>query len=196
MTDITILPFSFPAVARKIVTADFDGGRYNIAHGRRHKKLTDWARQAILQVRRWLPEHMIVVVADSSFAALDLIAAVRRHVCLVTRLRLDASLFEPPPKRHASQKGRPPKKGRRLPKLSQRLEDKKTHWTDCRCHIGMAMNDASSRSRPERRSGITPDCRRRRSAGCSCAIPPTSAIRRHFSAQISMRRPTLFSDGS
>jgi hypothetical protein len=27
MTDITILPFSFPAVARKIVTADFDGGR-------------------------------------------------------------------------------------------------------------------------------------------------------------------------
>ncbi len=48
--------------------------------------------------RRW--------VADSSFAALDLIAAVRRHVCLVTRLRLDASLFEPPPKRHASRKGR------------------------------------------------------------------------------------------
>src|SRR5512137_2276510 len=27
MTDTSILPFSFPAVARKIVTADFDGGR-------------------------------------------------------------------------------------------------------------------------------------------------------------------------
>lgn len=27
MTDITILPFSFPAVARKKITADFDGGR-------------------------------------------------------------------------------------------------------------------------------------------------------------------------
>ena len=27
MNDITILPFSFPAVARKKVTADFDGGR-------------------------------------------------------------------------------------------------------------------------------------------------------------------------
>jgi hypothetical protein len=27
MTDITILPFSFPAVARKMVTAAFDGGR-------------------------------------------------------------------------------------------------------------------------------------------------------------------------
>ncbi len=125
--------------------------RYNTAHGRRHKKLTDWARQAILQVRRWLPKHMIVVVADSSFAALDLIAAVRRHVCLVTRLRLDASLFEPPPKRHASQKGRPPKKGRRLPKLSQRLEDKKTRWTrlsmpywygDERCILEIATGTA------------------------------------------------------
>ena len=103
--------------------------RYNTARGRRHKKLTDWARQAILQMRRWLPKRKIVVVADSSFAALDLIAAVRRHVCFVTRLRLDASLFEPAPKRRAGQNGRPPKKGRRLPKLSMRLEDKKTRWT-------------------------------------------------------------------
>ncbi len=103
--------------------------RYNTAHRRRHKKLTDWARQAILQVRRWVPERKIVVVADSSFAALDLIAMVRRHVCLVTRLRLDASLFEPAPERRPGQNGRPRKKGRRLPKLSELLEEKKTRWT-------------------------------------------------------------------
>jgi hypothetical protein len=73
--------------------------RYNTACRRRHKKLTDWARQAILQVRRWAPDRKIVVVADSSFAALDLIAAVRRHVCLVcgstrtsSRQRLNAVL--------------------------------------------------------------------------------------------------------
>jgi hypothetical protein len=103
--------------------------RYNTAHRRRHKKLTDWARQAILQVRRWLPKRKIVVVADSSFAALDLIAMVRRHVCLVTRLRLDASLFEPAPERRPGQNGRPPKKGCRLPKLSELIEEKKTRWT-------------------------------------------------------------------
>src|ERR1017187_6415307 len=95
--------------------------RYAAAHGRRHKKLTDWARQAILQVRRWAPKRRIVVVADSSFSALDLIAAVRRHVCLVTRLRLDANLFAPTPARRPGQLGRPPKKGRSLPKLSQTL---------------------------------------------------------------------------
>ena len=103
--------------------------RYNTAHRRRHKKLTDWARQAILQVRRWLPKRKIVVVANSSFAALDLIAMVRHHVSLVTRLRLDASLFEPQPERRPGQNGRPRKKGRRLPKLSEQLEEKKTRWT-------------------------------------------------------------------
>ena len=29
--------------------------RYHRQRGRRHKKLTDWARQMILQLRRWLP---------------------------------------------------------------------------------------------------------------------------------------------
>lgn len=101
--------------------------RYNTAHRRRHKKLTDFARQAIRQVRRWLPKRKIVVVADSSFAALDLIAIIRRHVCLVTRLRLDASLFEPAPERRPGQNGRPPKKGRRLPKLSELREEEKMH---------------------------------------------------------------------
>jgi hypothetical protein len=103
--------------------------RYHVARNHRHKKLTDWTRQAILQVRRWLPDRKIVIVADSSFAALDLIAAVRRHVCLVTRLRLDANLFAPAPKRRPGQRGRTAKKGRPLPKLSKLLENKTTRWT-------------------------------------------------------------------
>ena len=40
--------------------------------GRRHKKLTDWARQMILQLRRWLPHRPLVLVGDSSYAVLDL----------------------------------------------------------------------------------------------------------------------------
>jgi len=44
--------------------------RWSTERGRRHKKLTDWGRQMILQLRRWLPGRYLVVVADSSFAAL------------------------------------------------------------------------------------------------------------------------------
>lgn len=70
--------------------------RYNQTHNRQHKKLTDWVRQMITQVRRWLPEGSIVVVADSSFAALELLNAALKlpvPVHLVTRLRLDATLL-------------------------------------------------------------------------------------------------------
>ena len=103
--------------------------RWSEAHGKRHKTLTDRARQAILQSKRWLADRRVVVVADSSFAALELIAAVRRHVCLITRLRLDANLFEPAPERRPGKRGRPALKGRRLPKLSAVLADPHTVWT-------------------------------------------------------------------
>lgn len=72
----------------------------------------------------------MVVVADSSFAALELIAAVRRHVCLITRLRLDASLFEPAPERRPGQRGRPRLKGKQKAKLSAVLTDPATVWTE------------------------------------------------------------------
>src|SRR4029434_8603596 len=71
--------------------------RWSKAHDRRHKTLTDWARQAIRQVKRWLPDRRLIIVADASFAALDLIAAIRRQVCMITRLRIDANLFAPAP---------------------------------------------------------------------------------------------------
>lgn len=103
--------------------------RYDDSKGRPHKTLTDWARQGILQVKRWLPNRLIVIVADSSFAAIELIAAVRRHVCFVTRLRLDANLFAPAPERGPGQRGRPRKKGRKLPKLTDVLADPATVWT-------------------------------------------------------------------
>ena len=70
----------------------------------------------ILQLRRWLPNRHIVVVADSNYAALDLLhfcQSLTRPVNFVTRLRLDAALYEPPPIRLPGQIGRPRIKGRR-----------------------------------------------------------------------------------
>src|ERR671917_1067192 len=97
--------------------------RYARRRGSRHKRLTDWARQALLQAARWLPGRRVVVVADSGFAALEPLAAVRRHVVVVTRLRLDARLFEPPPARTPRTIGRPRLVGERLPTLARRLGD-------------------------------------------------------------------------
>jgi hypothetical protein len=103
--------------------------RANAARGRRHKPLTRWAIQAILQIRRWLPDRAITIVGDSSFACLELIAAVRRHVRLITRLRLDANLFAPAPPRRPGQRGPKACKGQRLPKLTEGLANPATRWT-------------------------------------------------------------------
>src|SRR5919206_410183 len=112
------LPWTRRRWALPFLTVLAPSQRWSQQQGRRHKKLTDWARQAILQAKRWLPDRRIIVVGDQSFAALDLIAAVRHHVCLITRLRLDANLYEPAPARRPGQMGRPRVKGPALPKLA------------------------------------------------------------------------------
>src|SRR5271154_1356996 len=64
---------------------------------REHKKLTDWARQMLLQAARWLPDRRIIGVGDASFAPIELLNDVRTSVTIITRLRLDAVLHKPPP---------------------------------------------------------------------------------------------------
>jgi len=71
--------------------------RYYLQRGRRPNKLTDRARQLLLMVRRWVAERPIVVAADSSFTALELPNATCLKICVVTRLRLDAALYDPAP---------------------------------------------------------------------------------------------------
>jgi DDE superfamily endonuclease len=105
--------------------------RYNLERGRRHKTLPAWGRQMIRQVRRWLPDRAVVVVADSTYAVLELLADAARlplPVTVVTRLRLDAALYAPPPPRESGTKGRPRVKGERQPTLAQRLLDPDTAW--------------------------------------------------------------------
>jgi hypothetical protein len=105
--------------------------RYHQTRGRRHKTLPAWGRQLISQLRRWLPERALVVVADSTYAVLELLAdaaGLPRPVTLVTRLRLDAALYDPAPPREPGTKGRPRVKGERQPTLATRLLDPATGW--------------------------------------------------------------------
>lgn len=51
---------------------------------------------------------------------------------LITRLRLDAALYELAPARVAGQKGRPRRKSKRLPTLAERLSRADTVWKRAR----------------------------------------------------------------
>ena len=106
--------------------------RYAKEQGKRHKKLTEWAWQLLLLVRRWYPEREIVAGADRAYASLKLLDRCRKlskPITFITRLRLDAALYEPAPPRRPHQMGRPRLKGERLPNLSMIAEDPATVWT-------------------------------------------------------------------
>jgi hypothetical protein len=125
------IPWAQRVWALPFLTALCPSERYYEQRVRGHKKLTDWARQMLYQSYRWLPGRQLVVLADASFAALELLGDMIRlpiPICMITRFRLDAALYEPAPERKAGQKGRPRKKGARLPTLEQVLDDPKTDW--------------------------------------------------------------------
>lgn len=127
---LTEIPWAQRIWALPFFTILAPSERYYEGCSRQHKRLTDWARQAIYQVRRWLPDRQLIFVGDSTYAALELLAAcqnLKHPVTLIMRLRMDAALYEPAPPYNG--KGRPRKKGKRLPTPHQQLTDAQTIWT-------------------------------------------------------------------
>lgn len=99
--------------------------------GKHHHTIVERAVFMIARVRRWQPERQIVVVGDGSYAAVTLVRRCQQlnpPVTLVSRLRLDAVLHDPPPAPVPGKRGPKPKKGNRQPSLAHRLNDPNTPW--------------------------------------------------------------------
>jgi hypothetical protein len=112
-----------------LATALAPSERYRQERGVRSKRLTDYARQLLLQATRWLPsDRPVILVADSSFAARELLHALKERMTCITRFRLDAQLYEPAPDRAPGTNGRPRKKGSRRPSLQSLLAHPTTAW--------------------------------------------------------------------
>ena len=125
------VPWASRVWALPFLSALAPSERYAARRGRRHKKITEWAWQLLLVLRRWYPQREIVAVADRAYASLKLLDHCRKlsnPITFITRLRLDAALYEPAPPRRPHQRGRPRLKGKRLPNLSVIAEDQNTVW--------------------------------------------------------------------
>ena len=128
---LTPIPWAKRVWALPVLTALAPSQRYCEQQGLRYKKLTDWARQILLLLRRWLPGRNIVVVADNGYSVLDLLHSCQRlinPITMITRLRFDAALYKPAPARRKGQVGRPRLKGERLPTLASVLANPSTPW--------------------------------------------------------------------
>ena len=131
LTLLAPIPWASRVWALPFLSALAPSERYTKERGKRHKKLTEWAWQLLLQVKRWQPERELVAVADGGYASLELLDRCRKlskPITFITRLRLDAALYEPAPPRRPGQMGRPRLKGERLPNLSVVAEDPSTAW--------------------------------------------------------------------
>jgi hypothetical protein len=128
---LTPIPWAQRVWALPFLTVLAPSERYYHNQGRQHKKLTEWALWMLLQVRKWLPNRYLMVVADASFAAIELLVGLsqrRDPVHAIVRFRLDAALYEPAPEAIPGQRGRPRKKGVRLPTLEQVAQNPNTRW--------------------------------------------------------------------
>src|SRR3712207_2614127 len=126
------IPWASRVWALPFLSALAPSERYAAARGSRHKKITEWAWQLLLVVRRWHPQREIVATADRAYASLKLLDRCRKlsnPITFISRLRLDAALYEPAPPRRPGQMGRPRLKGKRLPNLSVVAGNPATEWT-------------------------------------------------------------------
>ena len=125
------IPWASRVWALPFLSALAPSKRYAARRGRHHKKITVWAWQLLLVVRRWHPKRQIVAVADRAYASLKLLDQCRKlsdPITFITRLGLDAALYEPAPPRRPRQIGRPRIKGERLPNLSAVAQEPRTVW--------------------------------------------------------------------
>ena len=117
--------------ARPFLTALVVSARYDRRKGRRHKTVTDYAQQMLVCLRRWLPDRDLVVVADGGYAKREFLRHCQnmsKPIVVVTKLRKDASLYQPAPARRPGQIGRPRVVGARLPSPTAVLDDPATQW--------------------------------------------------------------------
>lgn len=97
---------------------------------KKHKTMNQWASQIAIQLRRWVgPSKEITLVADSAFSTYILAnTCIDQNIKLVSRMRLDARLFDFPDNR--GRKGRKRLVGKRLPTFNDILKDPSFKWDE------------------------------------------------------------------
>jgi hypothetical protein len=114
------LPFLSVLLTTPKVSAQLD---------RPHKTVAQVTGQVVAWLRRALPGRAIHLVGDGAYAVIALGLQCQRHqVTLLAPLRLDARLFEPPPRTVGKRIGRPPVVGARLPNLELIATAPTTSW--------------------------------------------------------------------
>ena len=98
------------------------------AAGKRHKTSIDWTIQMMRCVSRWLERGAWILVGDGAYACMSLAKdCIKSGATLISRLRLDAQLYEAPEPKIKGKRGRNRVKGKRI-QLKELLTDPNQVW--------------------------------------------------------------------
>jgi len=152
--------FALPVLFRLYVGAKRGGERHRAGQWQRrigprlqaartahaqHPQVTklDLLRELVALLAQWAGERTVYLAVDRAYAGRTVLEDRLPKVQVISRLRVDAALYTRPPRRQPGQKGRPRRRGERLPTLSQ-LIARRRHWPRCRwCSTGAPSRRAS-----------------------------------------------------
>jgi len=132
MTVSIKLPFTLRAFSLPFLTVLEPSRKCNERAGKRHKTTMRWTSQMLCQVHEWIDKsRKLILVGDGAFAT-GLLAAncLNMGVSLVTRLKMNARLFDFPPQKIPGKRGRPASRGQRLMNFKQMLLVEDLPWKE------------------------------------------------------------------
>jgi len=96
-----------------------------------HRTRPQLAVELINLAASWFPDDEIIVTGDSAYGGKSVLSQLPENVHLISRVHPKAALYEPvpTPAPNTKVKGRPRKKGARLPGMAEWAEDPKQPWT-------------------------------------------------------------------
>jgi hypothetical protein len=94
-----------------------------------HRTRPELALELIKLAGQWFPDDEIILLGDSAYGGRSILSQLPANVHLISRVHPDGALYKPAPPQVARTKGRPRKKGDRLPGMAPWAADQEQPWT-------------------------------------------------------------------
>jgi DDE superfamily endonuclease len=124
-------PFSERHFALPFMTVLEPSAKSDKAAKKRHKTTLQWTIQMLIQIVRWLKNTPIILVGDGGFACGALAwRCLKLKITLITRLKMNARLYDFAPVDEPGKRGRKKMKGTRLFSFKEMVGMPDLGWTE------------------------------------------------------------------
>jgi hypothetical protein len=95
-----------------------------------HRSRPQLAVALIELAAAWFPNDTLLVTGDSAYGGKSVLRVLPPNVHLISRVHAKGALYAPPPPPNPNRKGRPRKRGERLPDMATWANDARQPWTE------------------------------------------------------------------